>query len=152
MKRTLFFTSIALSLVALAIVGGGWITWRSEVRRLKAPESVADETGLSLPSTARITATKAHLFSLADGNNYEWLLQSDSSLEPWAARNMSAEGSGWEHVRQMSEFGFEDEIARDVKFGRAWRGFRRSSKGRDETSYLFLSRDGRLGVLHTFRP
>jgi hypothetical protein len=113
---------------------------------------VVEETGLQLPGHARITATRVHLFSPTDGDNYEWLIQSDTSLLPWATANMQPETGGWEHIRQMSELGFPEEMPRDAKFAGVWRAYGRSSRGREETSYLYLADDGRVAILGTFRP
>ncbi|MCX6854951.1 MAG: hypothetical protein NTV80_08615 [Verrucomicrobia bacterium] len=143
---------LVLGVVALLAVGGAWLSWHFEVSRLRSPQSVIEETGLRLPEHARITATRAHLFSLADRDNYEWLIQSDSSLLPWATTNMRAETGGWEQIRQMAELGFSEEIPPNAKFGGVWRATLRTSRGREETSYLYLADDGRVAILGTFRP
>ena len=132
--------------------GAAWLSWRVEVGRLRSPGSVIDEAGLILPQHARITATRARLFSLADGTNYEWLIQSDTSLLDWVSKNMRVETGGWEHIRHMAELGFSEEMPRDAKFGTVWRAYQRTSRGREETSYLYLAEDGRVGILSTFRP
>lgn len=153
MKRAVLFASIAILLVGLAVLAGGWFLWRSEIKRLKAPESVTKETGLHLPAHTRITATQAHIFSLADGNNYEWLIESDNSLLPWVTTNMSIERGGWEHVRSLAEIcDFKNEVVQHAKLGGVWKGVWRNSRGREETSYLYLAEDGKVGVLATFRP
>jgi hypothetical protein len=153
MKRAVLFGAIAILLLGLTVVAVGWFGWRSEIKRLKNPESVTKETGLQLPSHARITATQAHIFSLADGANYEWLIKSDSSLLSWVTTNMSVERDGWEHVRSLAEIcDFKDELLQQAKFGGVWKGVRQSSRGREETSYLYLAADGKVGVLTTFRP
>jgi len=153
MKRVVLFGGIALLATVFAVVAAGWFSWRSDLKRLKAPESVTEETGLRLPSDARITATRADIFSLADGENYDWLIRSDTSLLPWATTNMSVERGGWEHIHQLAELReFKDEIPPTTKFGGVWKGVRRSSRGREETSYLYLAEDGRIGILSTFRP
>ena len=141
-----------LGVVALLVLGGAWLSWHFEMSRLRSPESVIEETGLRLPEHARIAATRAHLFSLADGDNYEWLLQSDSSLLPWATTNMRAETGGWEQIQQMTELGFTEEIPPNARFGGVWRATQRTSRGREETSYLYLADDGRVAILGTFRP
>src|SRR5262245_34978247 len=104
-----------------------------------AVDSVQVETGLSLPLGARITAARAHIFSLADGDNYDWLIESETSLVPWAAEHMSPEPDGWEHVRNLSELGeFSDGIPSETKLGSVWRGAV-TVAGREETSYLYLA-------------
>ena len=153
MKRVVLFAGLAVLMVTLVVAAAGWFSWRSELKRLTAPDSIIKETGLRLPSDARITATHAHRFSVADGSNYEWLIQSDSSLLPWVTRNMSVEHGGWEHVQYLAELGdFKDVIPRTATFGGVWRGVQRSSRGREETSYLYLAADGRIAILSTFRP
>jgi hypothetical protein len=152
MKRVALFSSLALLLVGLAVTAAGWFSWRSELKRLKTPESIIEETGLRLPSDSRITAARAHRFSLVDGHNCEWLIQADTSLLPWATANMRIETGGWEHIRQLSELGFPEEMPLNAKFGGVWRADLRTSRGREETSYLYLADDGRVAILATFRP
>lgn len=152
MKRVVHSGFLALLVAALGVFGAGWFSWRLELKRLKAPESITEETGLRLPSDARITATSAHLFSFVDGDNYEWLIQSTTSLTSWAAANMRVETGGWEHIRLMSELGFSEVIPGDAKFSQVWRGVGRTSRGQEETSYLYLADDGKVGILTTFRP
>jgi hypothetical protein len=52
----------------------------------------------------------------------------------------------------MSELGFPEEMPRDAKFAGVWRANDRRSRGREETSYLYLADDGRVAILATFRP
>jgi hypothetical protein len=151
-QRSLRIGVVVFGVFLLLIVVGAWLSWRFELRRLRAPESVVQETGLRLPEHTRITATRAHLFSLADGENYEWLVQSDTSLLPWVKTNMKVETGGWERVRLLSELGFSEEMPRDTRFGGVWKAYRRTSRGLDEESYLSLSEDGKVGILETFRP
>ncbi len=152
MKRPLRISLLVLGIIVLLVVSGGWLSWRLDLRRLRSPQSVVEETGLQWPEHARITATRAYLFSLADGDNHEWLIQSDTSLLPWATTNMETETGGWEQVRQLSELGFAEEMPRNARFGGVWRAHRRTSRGREEESYLYLAADGRVGILATFRP
>jgi hypothetical protein len=53
---------------------------------------------------------------------------------------------------QMSELGFPEEMPREAKFAGVWRAYQRTSRGREESSYLYLTDDGRVGILSTFRP
>jgi hypothetical protein len=116
-------------------------------------DSVNDEIGLSLPSGARISAAQADIFSLADGNNYEWLIESEGSLLPWASEHMAPERGGWEHISKLSELSeFRGKIPPAAEFGGVWRGIGSGRDGREETSYLYLAQDGRVGILSTFRP
>ncbi len=148
MKRLLCIVGIVVSLA----VGSAWLVWYRDVCRLYSPQSIVEETGLRLPEGVRITATRSQIFSLADGDNYKWLIESDSSLLPWVTANMSVESGGWEHVRLMSELGFPEEMPGDAKFGGVWCGLHYSPRGRNETSYLDLAEDGKVGILSTFRP
>src|SRR5438067_113522 len=126
MKRAFVFGGIGLLLIALVVATAAWVTWCSEVKRLKDPESVTKEIGLRLPSHARITATRAHLFSLADRDNYEWLIQSETSLMPWVNTNMHVEQGGWEDVRYLAELGdFKNEIPAGTRFGGVWKETRK---------------------------
>ena len=152
MKRLAYFTAATLGVVAIAGVSM-WLVWRSEIERLMTADSIENETGLSLPSGARIAAAHADIFSLADGANYEWLIESEESLLPWASESMVAERGGWEHINRLSELGdFRDDIPPEVRFGGVWRGVAAHRNGREETSYLYLAQDGRVGILATFRP
>ena len=130
----------------------GWFTHCTALQRLQFLRSITEETGLRLPPHARIAAARAHLLSLADGANFEWLIESDISLLPWASASMLPERGGWEHIRHPAELGDFREVSRDLKFGGVWKAIQRGSHGREETSYLYLAEEGRLGILATFRP
>lgn len=151
MKRSTYIGVSILGAFLLTIVGV-WLSWHLELRRLYSPQSVLEETGLVLPEKARITATQAQLFSLSDGDNREWLIQSDTTLLPWAESAMRRETGGWENVRELGELGLSEKIPNDVMFGAVWRADLTTSRGRIETSYLYLSRDGKVAILSTFRP
>ena len=152
LKRLAYFGVGSLCVVAIASAGA-WLVWRYETDRLMVTESIEREVGLSLPSGVRIAAARAHVFSLADGDNYEWLVESEVSLLPWARANMTPERGGWEHIDRLSELGhFGGKISPEVKFGGVWRGVAARRDGREETSYLYLAQDGRVGILSTFRP
>ena len=143
---------LVLGLLASLILSAAWVSWRLESRRWRSPQSVVEETGLRFPEHARITATQATLFSLSDGENYSWLIQSDNSLLPWAEAHMRPEMGGWEHIRQMSELGFPKEMPPNAKFSGVWRADQLTNQGREETSYLHLAEGGKVGILSTFRP
>jgi hypothetical protein len=148
MKARIALFLLALSAVALAV-------WEAFMLsgKVRTHAFVYNETGLRLPVEVRIVSTRSHLFSLVDGVNYEWLIQSDQPLATWAASHMSLESGGWEDVRSLAEFGgFKDEIAQTAALGAVWRSLQKSGGGDMETSYLYLSQDGRVGVLQTFRP
>lgn len=150
-KRSTYIIVSSLAALLL-VVGGVWLSWCLELRRLYSPQSVVEETGLNLPEHARVVATGAQLFSLSDGNSCEWLIKSHSTLNPWAESTMQRETDGWEHIRELGELGFSDEIPGNVMFGEVWRADLTTKRGRVETSYLYLSRDGKVAILSTFRP
>src|SRR5262245_1540009 len=104
-----------------------------------AADSVKDETGLSLPSGTRISAAQAQIFSLDDGNNYQWLIESEVSLLPWANETMAPERGGWEHIHKLAELGdFRGKVSPAAEFGGVWRSVATSRDGREETAYLYL--------------
>lgn len=58
---------------------------------------------------------------------------------------MSLESGGWNDVRSRADLGnFKDEIAQTAALGAVWRGVIKGG-GEIETSYLYLSQDGRVG-------
>ena len=152
MKRSWRPGILVVAGVILLGAAGAWMSWRLELRRLRSPQSILFETGLQLPAHAQITATQAHLFSLVDGENFAWHTQSDTSLLPWAMTNLQPETGGWKHIQDLAELGFPDEMPRGAKFAGVWRASRHTNRGRQETSYLHLAEDGRVGILSTFRP
>lgn len=151
--KSLKYLTVASLCVALVCIGALWLVWRFEIDRLMAADSVEAETGLILPPGARITSTQAEMFSLAGGDNYQWLIQSESSLLPWVVENMAPESGGWEKIKELSEFGyFRGKIPTEARFGGLWRGVVAGRDGRELTSYLYLAQDGSVGILTTFRP
>jgi len=152
LKRLAYLAAASFCVVVIASASA-WLAWRSEIQRLMAAETIEDEIGLSLPSGTRIAAAQADIFSLADGDNYDWLIESEASLLPWASENMSPERGGWEHIDKLSELGeFRGKIPPEARFGGVWRGVAPGRDGREKTSYLYLAQDGRMGILSTFRP
>ncbi|MBL9151697.1 MAG: hypothetical protein JNK37_04415 [Verrucomicrobiales bacterium] len=113
---------------------------------------VAAETGLTLPEGTRIVATAARTFSLADGDNYEWLIESDTPLTKWIASSSmhreDSDGISWANVRYFGEIA---EIARaedrDLALDSVWR-----SVHGGETTYLYVAAGRNVALLATFRP
>ena len=117
------------------------------------------ETGLSLPQGVRIVEIKMDRFSIADGCNYEWLIESDNDLTEWIEKNMRLEGGpklpsgGWTEIRSFGEVASlaENETARFPLSG-VWRSARKSHKGNIETAYLTVAEGNKVAQLRTFRP
>jgi hypothetical protein len=152
MKRGGQLVTIVIGTFAIAIASLWFISrWKDE--QLMSAERIQDEIGLRLPPSVRILAAHSDTWSLVDGDNYDWLIESNISLVPWASQIMRPETGGWDHIRSLSELGpFEGKIPPDTKFGGVWRGAVSTPDGREETSYLFASEDGKLAILSTFRP
>lgn len=123
---------------------------------LQRPQRVRKETGLTIPSDARILKTKAHVWSLADRDNYEWLIESPSSWEEWLKTNMTREdsdGISWKQVKQFSEVSpMADESIGKQPLDSVWKSRKRISNGHVETSYFYLAGGKTVGLLETFRP
>lgn len=153
MKRFLLYASAAILALVLVVASTCALLWWRELHRLASPDSVKQETGLDLPPGAHIVTTRARVFSLTSHRHFSWLLGSDASLMPWAKSNMSLE-PGWENVRFLNEVGdFQDEeLARSARFAGAWRRITLDKDQRQQTSYLYLSDDGSVAILETFRP
>src|SRR5687768_11713279 len=133
--------------LAIVVIGGAslWLVSRANHEQLLSSQRVRDEIGLVLPVGARITAADSDTWSLVDGDNYEWLIESDTSILPWAKQNMRPETGGWEHIRNLSQLGpFEEKIPSNQKFGGVWRGVGSNRDGGEETSYLYISGDGKV--------
>ncbi|MGV3774428.1 MAG: hypothetical protein ACO1QB_16120 [Verrucomicrobiales bacterium] len=61
---------------------------------LRTHGAVFDEVGLQLPDHVRVVKASETLFSLVDGRNVVWLLESTNSLLPWVEANMKPEEWG----------------------------------------------------------
>ena len=66
MKRPFRIGVLVLGVIALLVVGGAWLSWRLEVRRLRSPLSVVEETGLRLAKSYALAASEnlTHLVRL----------------------------------------------------------------------------------------
>jgi hypothetical protein len=148
-SRRALFASVAI--IFLAAACRTWLYWRSENQRLKHPQSILEETGLSIPNQAAIKTTSARLFSLVDSPNFAWHISSTSSLETWAAAHMKKE-AGWERVKHLNEIGsFREQIPSNVELGQVWRSAIQVG-AETRTAYLYLSEDGLTAILETFNP
>jgi len=123
--------------------------------RLQKLSSVTSETGLVFPDGVKIVGTKADRYSLADGANFGWLIESPQPLTDWLKANMKREdddGLSWKHIQAFSEVA---PLATGAVAGLRLDGVWRAAclvHGRNETSYLFVA-DGRTNAyLETFRP
>ena len=142
-----------VAIFALAVLTGAWLAARSWIDGLTAVEQIEGETGFSLPSDARIIAAHARVLSVTNSEGYDWLVESDTSLLPWAEANLSAELDGWENVGYLSELGiFSVPIVSSAKLGGAWRGVRRLGGAREVVLYLYLAENGKIGILSTLPP
>lgn len=110
------------------------------------------ETGLTLPEGTRIVATASHTLSLADGDNYEWLIESDTPLTQWiqssSMHREDGDGISWASVENFGEIA---DIARKQDRELALDSVWRSLNG-GETAYLYLASERRVALLSTFRP
>jgi nitroimidazol reductase NimA-like FMN-containing flavoprotein (pyridoxamine 5'-phosphate oxidase superfamily) len=127
--------------------------------KLSDPGRIKSEIGLSLPPGVRIASTSMHRFSLVDGRNYEWLIQSDRDITDWVEANMRLEGGpklksgGWGDI---TAFGQVSSLAQgeaaQLQLDGVWKSVRQVENGKLETAYLFLAKGGKVGELSTFRP
>ena len=88
---------------------------------------IRSELGYDFPPQSRIIKTSASIFSLADGDNYTWTIESDVSLLPWV------------------------ESLAHLEYGKSWKAVA-SIDNREETSYITLSEDFKSCKVMTFRP
>lgn len=113
---------------------------------------VTIETGLTLPEGTRIVATAAHTFSLVDGDNYEWLIESDTPFTQWiqlsSMHREDGDGISWASVTNFGEIA---EIARDKDRELALHSVWRSDNS-GETAYLYVASGQCVALLETFRP
>ena len=140
---------VAAFLVLIAIIT---ISSFLDRRDIATHSSVEMETGLILPEGARIVATSSNTFSLADGDNYEWLIQSDMPLTQWIeSSNMVREDGDGISWASVSNFGEIASISRDEDRRLALDSVWKSVVGQ-ETAYLYVASERRVALLTTFRP
>lgn len=156
MKKFAIVVGGALLGLCIILTVAVCIITRLENKRSRTSASIAKETGLTLPSSAHVADSKAAIFSLADGPNYEWLIVSDESLLEWAEANMKREDNdkiSWKHIKSFNEISpFKEVRFEKLKLASVWIGTRRAARGHEETSYLFLCEGEKVGVIETFRP
>jgi hypothetical protein len=140
---------LAASLTLIAVVA---IFVSLDRRNIATHSRVTIETGLILPQATRIVAISTNRFSLADGDNYEWLIQSDEPLTQWLeSSDMTREdldGISWANV---SNFGEVASISRDEDRQLALDSVWKSVVGK-KTAYLYLASGRRVALVTTFRP
>jgi hypothetical protein len=153
---SLFFTMLSIVIVLAACFGFSLLIDKMKLSNLFRVEA---ETGLSLPPGVRIVSTSMHRFSLVDGRNYEWLIQSDRDITDWVEANMRLEGGsklksrGWGDI---TAFGQVASLAQgdtaQLALDSVWISVRQVKNGKMETAYLFLAKGGKVAQLSTFRP
>ncbi len=141
-----------IAITAIAVIGA--ITALQVIDRidLTRHSRVTAETGLTLPEGTKIVATAAHAFSLADGDNYEWLVESASPLTPWiqscTMHREDGDGVSWVSVKSFGEIA---DIARsedrELALDSVWKSVKNN-----ETAYLYVASGRRVALLATFRP
>ena len=86
------------------------------------------EVGYALPNNTKIIDTKAMIWSIADGQNYSWVIKSPEPLLPWIKSNGTLE------------------------YDQTYRASVNLSDGRAETSYISLGPSDNQATVETFRP
>jgi hypothetical protein len=124
MKR---ITKIALG-IAAPMVASPFILTKVVEHLLMDRERFAKEVGYPLPDRSRIIETQAEIWSLADGDNYTWEIESTEPLLPW-----------------IQEVG-------TLEYDQTYRASVTLSDGRQETSYISLGPSGKQARVETFRP
>ncbi len=71
----LWVCGMIASFVLSIVIYSNVVTWR-----INNPEGIYQEVGYRIPENAQIIKIEAHLFSLVDGSNFNWLIASESSL------------------------------------------------------------------------
>jgi hypothetical protein len=151
-KEMKMITTKRFVIAALVVIVG--IALFGVLRRvsLASHSRVTKETGLELPEGTRIVETAAHAFSLADGDNYEWLIESDKPLTHWIQssdmRREDGDGVSWASVKNFEEVA---DIARDKDRGIGLDSVWKYEKG-GKTSYLYVADERRVALLTTFNP
>jgi len=121
--------------------------------RLQRLSSITHETGLVLPSSTRIIATKPMRYSLADGANFEWLIVTEEPLTDWLQGNMKLEVGGWGNITQLSEAcPMADGDIGKLPLDSVWRSARHVTPSKWETAYVYVAQGRRAAVVTTFRP
>lgn len=141
-----------IALTAIAVIGAIAALQIAQRIDLARHSRVTAETGLTLPEGTKIVATSAHTFSLADGDNYEWLVESEIPLTQWiqstSMQREDGDGVSWANAKSFGEIA---DIARSedrgLELDSVWRSVRDG-----ETAYLYVASGRRVALLATFRP
>jgi len=131
----------------------GFLQFGVDKLRLRRLSSITYETGLVLPSSTRIVATKSMRYSLADGANFEWLIATDEPLTDWLQRNMKVEVGGWDGITKLADgFSIAEGEFGNLPLDSVWRSERRFTPTRAETAYIYVAQGRTTAVVATFRP
>ncbi len=125
-RRRIIGIAIAVVLLLL-IVGYVSMVTINEERSIRNPSRIEKEIGYLFPEGITIVDTSASIFSLVDGKNYKWLIQSESSLIDWV------------NSIGKNEYDHTWRVVVDLN-------------GRTETSYITIKNNGHLAEIETFRP
>lgn len=151
MKKSTKIIMIMISVLMLLSITV-LIILEQEDENIATSSRVYLETGLSLPEGTKIVATASDTFSLADGSNYEWLIESNTSLSKWiessSMNREDGDGISWVTVKNFGEIA---NIARDqdreLMLDSVWR----SVIGED-TAYIYVASERYVALIRTFRP
>jgi hypothetical protein len=148
--KTITIKRFVIAVLVLILGIALFLVW--ERVRLASHSRVTEETGLELPEGTRVVATAANTFSLADGDNYEWLIESDKPLTAWIEstemRREDGDGASWASVKN---FGEVVDIARSKDREMALDSVWKYANG-DKTTYLYVASGRRIALLTTFNP
>lgn len=120
-------SGIVAGMAALLTVSP-FVMTKVEEQSLMRHERFAKEVGYVLPDSSRITNTKAMIWSLADGDNDSWIIESPVSLLPW--------------IQSIGT----------LEYARTYRVIATLLDGRTEASYISLGPSDCQAKVETFRP
>lgn len=145
-------TSKRFVVAVLVLISGIALFKVWERASLAIHSRVTEETGLELPEGIRVVATAANTFSIADGDNYQWLIESEKPLTEWIEstemQREDGDGVSWVTVKN---FGDVANIARDKDRKMALDSVWKYANG-DKTAYLYVASGRRIALLTTFNP
>ena len=124
MKRIIFVVLVIATLVIASL----FVFTKVEERSLMSHDRFFKEAGYALPDNSRIIDTKANIWSIADGNNYSWTIESPDHLLPWI-----------------------QTIGR-LEYDQTYRVSASLPDGRIETTYITLGPGSKQVTIETFRP
>ena len=114
--------------IATLVIASPFVLTKVEEQRLMRHDRFAREVGYALPDSSRITDTNTMIWSIADGDNYSWIIESPKPLLPW----IQAIGT--------------------VEYDQTYRVSATLPDGRTETSYISLGPSVNQAKVDTFRP